>query len=228
MIKCVAFDMDDTLYDELDYYKSGLAAVASVIAGDNKLDENTVSETIWSVFAGGNHTTTFNETFDKLAIAYDSDDIRKLVNVLRCHSPRITLPADSRAVLEELKESYQLALITDGFLPAQKLKVSALDIEKYFDLIIYTEELGREFWKPSTAAFEKMLSELALRPQQCVYVGDNLIKDFIGPNQLGITSILLARPNGLHTSPAPEESAKAHYRIDSLSELPKLLERIDV
>lgn len=228
MIKCVAFDMDDTLYDELDYYKSGLTAVSSAIAGDNELDDRIVFETIWRVFMQGNHKTTFNETFDILAIAYDSDDIKKLVDVLRCHPPQITLPVDSRALLEELKESYKLALVTDGFLPAQKLKVQALEIEKYFDCTVFTEELGREFWKPSTVAFEKMLKELALRPEQCVYVGDNLTKDFIAPNKLGFRSIQLARPNGLHTSPAPEELAKAHYRIESLSELPKLLERINV
>jgi putative hydrolase of the HAD superfamily len=228
MIKCVAFDMDDTLYDELDYYKSGLAAVASVIAGDHELDDGVVSETIWKVFIGGNHKTTFNETLDKLAIAYRSEDIIKLVNVLRSHSPQISLPVDSRAVLEELMESYKLALITDGFLPAQKLKARALEIEQYFDCMIFTEELGRECWKPSTAAFEKMLEQLGLTAQQCVYVGDNLTKDFIAPNKLGFKTILLTRPNGLHTSPAPEESAQAHYRIENLSQLLNLLERIDV
>lgn len=220
--------MDDTLYDELDYYKSGLAAAASVIAEDNKLDKKTVFETVWEVFSAGNHTTTFNEALDTLAVAYTADDIRKLVEVLRGHSPRIMLPAESRAVLEALKGRYRLALITDGFLPAQKLKARALDIESYFDCMIFTEELGREYWKPSTAAFEKMLDELALRPQQCVYVGDNLTKDFIAPNKLGFATVLLRRAGGFHTSPAPDTSAEAAYRIERLSELPKLLERIDV
>ena len=228
MIKCVAFDMDDTLYDELDYYKSGLTAVASVIAEDYKIDEEAVIDKIWSVFMGGNHKTAFNETLDAFRISYDSGYISKLVDALRRHSPQITLPADSRAVLEELKRSYQLALITDGFLPAQKLKARALDIEKYFDYAVFTEELGRECWKPSTVAFEKMLKDLSLRPEQCVYVGDNLIKDFIAPNKLGFKSIQMVRQNGFHTSSAPEEMARAHYRIERLSELPKLLERISV
>jgi len=228
MIQCVAFDMDDTLYDELDYYKSGLAAVASVMAEDYNLDETLVFSTLWAVFTGGNHKTTFNATLEELAISYDSDYIRKWVDTLRCHPPQITLPADSRAVLEGLKADYRLALITDGFLPAQKLKARALDIEKYFDFTVFTEELGRAFWKPSTAAFDKMLDEMALQPRQCVYVGDNLLKDFIAPNKLGFETIQLVRPNRLHTSPAPEESAKAHYRIDSLSKLPKLLEQINV
>jgi putative hydrolase of the HAD superfamily len=223
MIGCIAFDMDDTLYDELDYYRSGLAAVASAIARDNALNERVVFETLWAVFMEGNHKATFNETLDKLAISYNSDYISKLVDVLRLHSPKISLPADSRAVLEELKGHCKLALITDGFLPAQKLKVRALDIEKYFDVLLFTEEWGREFWKPSAFAFEKLLKEMALRPEQCIYVGDNPTKDFMAPNKLGFKTVQITRENHLHTFPAPEASARAQYHINTLSELLNLL-----
>ena len=226
MIQCVAFDMDDTLYDELDYYKSGLAAVASVMAEDYNLDETLVFSTLWAVFTGGNHKTTFNATLEELAISYDSDYIRKWVDVLRCHPPQITLPADSRAVLEGLKADYRLALITDGFLPAQKLKARALDIEKYFDFTVFTEELGRAFWKPSTAAFDKMLDEMALQPRQCVYVGDNLLKDFIAPNKLGCETVQVVRAAGLHKDPPADEAAAAKHVLQKLADLPVLLKKL--
>ncbi|MCD4830678.1 MAG: HAD family hydrolase [Anaerohalosphaeraceae bacterium] len=224
MIKCVAFDMDDTLYDELDYYKSGLTAVAQTIACDNKLDNDAVFSTIWGIFTNGNHKTTFNETLEKLTISYGSDYIHKLVDVLRCHPPQITLPPDSRITLEKLKGKYKLALITDGFLPAQRYKVAALDIEKYFDCIIYTEELGREFWKPSPAAFEKMMRLLDVKASQCVYVGDNLQKDFLAPNRLGFKTIKITRSRGIHKSAAPEKDALADCEIDEISKLSELLE----
>ena len=226
MIGCIAFDMDDTLYDELDYYRSGLAAVASAIARDSELDERVVFETLWAVFIEGNHNTTFNETLDTLSITYDSDYIFKLVDVLRRHTPSISLPVDSRAVLEELKYRYKLALITDGFLPAQKLKAQALELGQYFDGMIFTEELGREYWKPSTFAFEKLLKEMGFRSEQCVYVGDNPVKDFIAPNQLGFKTVQMTRQNHLNTFPAPELSARAQYHINALSQLPKLLEQM--
>ncbi len=228
MLKCVAFDMDDTLYDELDYYQSGLAAVASVIAGDYQFAEETVFDALWDIFIQGNHKTAFNETLDRFVISYGPDYIGRLVNVLRCHTPRIHLPADSKAVLEALKSNYRLALITDGFLPAQQLKVQALGIEQDFDVVIFTEALGRQFWKPSTVAFEMMLDKMALRPQECVYVGDNLEKDFIAPNKLGFKTVQLIRENRFHTSTSQEELAKAQYEIDCISKLPELLEQIDV
>ena len=65
-------------------------------------------------------------------------------------------------VLKTLKKRYKLALLTDGYLPAQRLKVQALGIEKYFQAIVYTEELGREYWKPSTRGFENILKELVV------------------------------------------------------------------
>jgi putative hydrolase of the HAD superfamily len=228
MIQCVAFDMDDTLYDEVDYYQSGLAAAAAVMAEDHNLDEKDAFNTIWGIFTGGNHKTAFNETLDKLSIPYDSEYIGKLVHVLRCHSPQIALPADSRTVLETLKHKYRLALITDGFLPAQKLKAHALEIEPYFDCMLFTEEWGREFWKPSPAAFEIMFDKMNLTPAQCVYVGDNPTKDFIAPNQLGMKTIRITRQHHLHTFPPPDAFAGAQYQIESIIELPTLLERIDV
>ena len=35
MIKAVVFDLDDTLYDEIDYCRSGFAAVADSLAKSN-------------------------------------------------------------------------------------------------------------------------------------------------------------------------------------------------
>jgi len=172
--------------------------------------------------------TTINFALDELGINYDDDLIQKLIKVYRNHIPKIALPDDSRDVLAELSDKYTLALLTNGFLPAQQLKVQALGIEKYFKCIIYTEQLGRNYWKPSPAGFEKLLKTLNTKAETTVYVADNEEKDFIAPNKLGMLTIQVIRPARIHreTSPPPcslARRAAARHIIHELRQLPVLL-----
>jgi putative hydrolase of the HAD superfamily len=225
MITTVVFDLDDTLYDEIEYCKSGFAAVAEFIVDQSGTPAaERVFAALWGQFTTGNRTRTFNAALDELNISYDDERVGELVNVYRNHVPRITLPQDSRDVLCELSAKYTLALLTDGFLPAQQLKVQALGIEKYFASIVYTEQLGRECWKPSPAGFEKIMQTLNAKPENMVYIADNEEKDFIAPNKLGFSTVQLIRPARIHTSISRESGVAARYRIHQISQLPAFLE----
>jgi putative hydrolase of the HAD superfamily len=227
MITTVIFDLDDTLYDEVEYCKSGFGAVAQFLAD---LPEAPTAERIfgafWRQFTAGNRTKTFNAALDELGIDYDDKLIVSVVKVYRNHIPKITLPADSKDVLHQLSEKFTLALLTDGFLPAQQLKVEALAIEEYFKHIVYTEQLGRQCWKPSPAGFEKIMQDLNAKPENIVYVADNEKKDFIAANKLGILTIQLIRPARIHTESAEQSGATAQYIIHKISDLPTLLEKL--
>ncbi|MBU1259560.1 MAG: HAD family hydrolase [Planctomycetes bacterium] len=228
MINCIAFDMDDTLYDEIDYYKSGFAVVAQTIADDFGLSGRGVFDILWEIFNSGNYKTTLNAAAEKLGVVFDAAYIEKLVKVFREHKPDIKLSPESREVLESLKSRYKLGLITDGYLPAQEYKVKALTLEKFFDYIVYTEKLGREHWKPSPTAFEKLLAEFGVLANQCVYVGDNLKKDFLSPNQMGFKTVRIIRPKRIHLGQAPSKQAQPGYEIDSINKLPDLLKEIEI
>jgi len=227
MIETVILDLDDTLYDEIDYCKSGFAAVADHLTAlpDTPATEH-IFQTLSQQFSAGNRKTTFNAALDAVGIEYDDRLIRKLIHLYRNHTPNIALPADSREVLDKLSAKYPLALLTDGFLPAQRLKVRALRIEDYFKTIVYTEELGREFWKPSPAGFEKILQTLNAEPQSATYVADNELKDFIAPNNLGMTTIQLIRPNRIHTQVSTDPNAKPDHKINKITDLPTLIDTL--
>ena len=227
MIQTVILDLDDTLYDEIDYCKSGFTAVADHLAilPGTKTPEN-IFRTLWRQFSAGNRTKTFNAALDELAIVHDDRFIQELIRLYRNHIPNITLPADSRRVLDQLSRKYDLALLTDGFLPAQSLKVRALEIEHYFKMILYTEEFGRESWKPSPAGFEQILKNLNADPKLTACVADNELKDFIAPNTLGMTTIQLIRPNRIHTQISPDPNAKPQHAIRQITDLPPLLEQL--
>jgi putative hydrolase of the HAD superfamily len=225
MITTVVFDLDDTLYDEIEYCKSGFLAVAQFLV--NRFDGLTterIYNIFWRQFAAGNHTRTFNAALDELQITSNDSIINEMVEIYRNHYPDIKLPQDSREILDKLSKKYTLGLLTDGFMPAQRQKVQALGIYKYFESIIYTEELGRDCWKPSPAGFTKIMNDLNTKPENTVYIADNEKKDFIAPNQLGILTVQLIRPARTHNFAGEGPDACAREIIYQINRLPALLE----
>ena len=228
MITTVVFDLDDTLYSEVDYCNSGFRATARFLSRTQApgLDQEEIFSALWAQFQQGNRTQTFNAALDTLGIPHDEQLIRSLIMAYRKHMPRIKLPQESRRVLDELAQTYTLALLTDGFLPAQRLKVQALKIKKYFRHIVFTEQLGRLFWKPSPVGFQRLCEILSVPGRQMVYIGDNPAKDFIAPNSLGFTTLQIHRPDRIHDTVAPNDQARAHHVLDSLDEIPRQLEAL--
>ncbi len=227
MITTVVFDLDDTLYDERDYCRSGFRAVAESVADlPDAPSAKRVFDSLWKQFTAGNRTKTFDAALDDLGINYDDKIIQKLIETYRSHKPKIKLPADSANVLRQLSRKYTLALLTDGFLPAQQLKVQALKIEKIFKCIIYTEQLGRQFWKPSPVGFEKLMQALNVKPENIVYIADNEEKDFITPNKLGFLTIQIIRPARIHTESSDKVGAAAQHIISKFTQLSAILEQL--
>jgi putative hydrolase of the HAD superfamily len=227
MINTVIFDLDDTLYDEVDYCRSGFKAVAHFLDEILGRGQSTpLFEALCREFDAGKRGTTFNEALTRLGIAYDTTLIRSLVRVYRTHKPNLRLPQDSRKVLKDLRSDYRLAILTDGFLPAQRLKVRALKLDCRFENILYTENLGRDCWKPSAIGFERLLAQMGVAPSQAAYVGDNARKDFLAPNRLGMVSIQVCRAHALHREPAEHPQGAARVRLETLGHLPVLLKSL--
>ncbi len=233
MITTVTFDLDDTLYDEIVYCKSGFASAAEFLVYrassiEHRASAEDIFDALWKQFNSGNRKNTFNSALNELDIGYDEKLISKLIEVYRSHVPKIILPADSRDVLLQLSGKYTLALLTDGFLPGQQLKVQALRIEKYFKCIIYTEQLGpdQSGWKPSPVGFEKLMKTLNARPENIAYIADNEKKDFIAPNKLGFMTIQIIRPARIHTGTLQQSGAAARHIIHQISQLPALLDKL--
>lgn len=221
MKQVLVFDLDDTLYPERDYVRSGFEAVGLFLK--SSLGVEGFSALAYNQFLSGVRANTFNLALDTLSVKYDDALITEIVNIYRNHIPEIKLFDDAREVLPKLSKNYKLALITDGAFESQRKKISALDIEKYFDLIVVTDELGknREFWKPNKKSFE-MVSNFFLAPNSsCVYIGDNCEKDFLAPNALGWSSIKIVRDGAIHTRVHTDERAPKR-EIVSLLELEKI------
>ena len=62
-----------------------------------------------------------------------------------------------------------------------------------------TDELGGiEFRKPNKKAFVIMQECFEVPFEKMVYIGDNILKDFVAPTNLGMKSIYFRNVNGLY------------------------------
>lgn len=174
----IVFDLDDTLYNELDYLKSAYKSIAEYLAPD---DWKPLYSKMFSLYRC--KINVFDQLLDSYNIEKDF-----LVNMYRNHQPTIQLFDGVLDVLEAIKsKNGKIGIITDGRSNTQRAKIEGLGILNYIDEIIISEEIGSE--KPSLANFKAI--ENSLHGKTYYYIADNLKKDFIAPNSLGWKSIAL-------------------------------------
>lgn len=220
MIKVIVFDMDDTLYPEEQYVKSGFKAVDIFLENKGIIGFYPVAI---ELFDSGRRGKIFNDTLDILEIKYKEKDILNLIEIYRNHPPQINLFSDAELLIEELYKKYPLGLITDGYLDAQKNKVEALNLEKYFEKIVLTDELGRDNWKPSIFPYEIIKRYFNVEHNELVYIGDNATKDFITANKLGWTTIHVVRDSGEYKHRQVEPAYRAQFEVQSLLKVINIL-----
>lgn len=223
MIKGVIFDLDDTLISEKEFIKSGFKQVAISISKENKLDKDEVYNLLLDMFYEDSKHV-FNRTLDRLNISYKTEDIKKLIDIYREHKPDINLYKDAKYIIKTLhKKGIKLGIITDGYKVTQRNKLKVLDIDDYFECIVVTDELGREFWKPHEKSYKIMKKKLNLDYEEMVYVGDNVLKDFVAANKLGMNTVSINRKEGVYSQIKIYEEYLAKLKVKNLEELEKLI-----
>ena len=189
-IKGIIFDLDDTLYSEKDYVRSGYKAVSEYLGGSYE-------DKLWKFFESG------KAAIDELLKEISREDEKiKVLDIYRSHKPDIHLYPGVEEVLKELRnKGYKIGIITDGRPDGQSNKIEALGIDKVIgrENVIITDELGGiQFRKPCDIAFRIMLTRWRMNPADVMYVGDNPAKDFQAPQQLGMKYVWFKNPDGLY------------------------------
>ncbi len=192
-LKAVIFDLDDTLYGEKEYVKSGYKAVADILP-----EIEDAASKLWKAFEEK------KSAIDELLLSegiYSDELKQKCLEVYRHHQPNIHLYDGVAEMLTQLrKQGILLGIITDGRPEGQRSKIKGLDLERYVDYIIVTDELGGiEYRKPHKKAFVLMKEQLGVEYSEMCYVGDNIRKDFIAPEKLGMKSIWFRNTDGLYS-----------------------------
>lgn len=116
---------------------------------------------------------------------------------------------------------FALGIISNHSQAARKVMQSHLGEFVPGHQIIISDEIGA--YKPLATIFQQAASRMALRPEQCAFVGDNLDVDAIGAIEQGgfALAFWLDRAN----SPASPALPKAVIRITSLAEIVAYLDQ---
>lgn len=221
MSHVLVFDLDDTLFPEYSFVLSGFEAV------DAWLLEHRGIQGFYAVasmlFEAGERGTIFNQALEQIGLPASPEFVQGLVRVYREHRPQLSLYDDAARALAHYQGRYRLGLITDGYLVTQRNKVAALGIAEYFSVIVYSDEHGREYWKPHEKPYRRCMEALDCSGGDCTYVGDNPTKDFVTARALGWRTIQISRDRGEYSSREVFESHRPHHNIRSLDELKDLL-----
>jgi len=228
MIKHLFFDLDRTLWDfetnskialnkcynhfNLSIYFTHFIQFQTIYS--------TINNDLWKKYGKGKinkedlRTERFRKTLAKVN-CFDDELIQNLNIFYVDHSTKETqLFPNTKTTLEELKNNYQLHIITNGFQEAQFEKLKNTNIIECFTSIVCSEMVGKN--KPHIDIFKFALNKANAKANESIMIGDDLLVDVVGAVQSGMQAILFD-PNEKY------KKSKNQQKIKNISELPYLL-----
>lgn len=237
MLRAVLFDLDDTLYRERDFVDQSFRSVAKAMAGylsakrkpgrgqglSEESEEELFGQMIELMEQEGR-----GEIFNRLCERYDVDiPVQELVKIYRETRPVLKLYPDGEELLSWLEDrEIKTGLITDGNAAVQRNKIEALGLDRRLNVVLASYDLGLR--KPDKGVYVYCLEKLGCRPEEAVYIGDNPLKDFIGARKLGMKTVRIIRPEGLHMWREAKEGYGADVTVHLLTELKEWIEGVVV
>jgi putative hydrolase of the HAD superfamily len=98
--------------------------------------------------------------------------------------------AHTPALLESLRgRGLKLGLVSNAFDPGWLLHrdLERAGLAERLDFAVFSSEVGKR--KPHPLIFERALQELAVSPEDAIFVGDRLYEDIRGAGALGMTTV---------------------------------------
>jgi putative hydrolase of the HAD superfamily len=227
MLEAVVFDLDDTLYPEREFVLSGFRAVALWAEQNMGIIFTDGYQELVHLFENSTHGRTFDLFLENHGL-WSVSVVQEMVQIYRTHCPEIACFPEIPDLLIRLKKRFKIGLLSDGYLEVQERKLQALGLERHFDAVVFSDQWGKDAWKPNPRPFKAVLELLSTKAAQAVYVADNPAKDFLGARRAGMSSIRVRMKGGVYNTIEPETSDHAPtLEISNLSRLEEALLKID-
>lgn len=124
---------------------------------------------------------------------------------------------DSKLIIPSLKKDFKIALVSDAW-PSMRFIYDYNNMTQYFDTIVISSELG--VLKPDASMYETALEKLNLKPEECIFLDDN-IDNCIGAKKLGIIPVLVSRNHEDYIKNSKQY--KDYLIIENLQQLKELI-----
>lgn len=203
IIKCIAFDLDDTLIDTTNLIVPVVVknSYQALKEAGLKISFDEFNQLRKSMTAQHSH----KEIFKILAHKYHIDDSLKIQKSIDAfYKPEIKgpLPVFPEALgnLEQLKAKYTLYLVTSGDPKTQKMKIEATGTEKYFKNIYIPDSLKGERKRDF---FHNIIQDNQIQPSALLSFGNRLCSEIRDAKSCGATTCYFAY--GEHLGEQPEQ-----------------------
>lgn len=179
-IRCVGFDLDGTLYDEFAFIRQVYRAILQDSAPlfDDSAPAFTYMLDRW-LEKGSSYNHIFDEAFRRFGRDQRQQGpfIAGALKIFHQFQPELALPERNRHLLTCCQSQFDMFVISDGAPVLQRNKFQALGLEAFFapNRILFTGDLGPDFYKPNAAVFARL--DLSYAPSEVVYFGDRHIDE---------------------------------------------------
>jgi len=189
MIKAIIFDLDNTLIDFRRFKNTCCEkAIEAMISAGLKVPKKKGMHILYELFS--KYTMEDSKIFQRFLLkttgVIDYKKLARAINAYRKARIGLLTPYSGvESTLKKLKEQgLKLAIVSDAPKLKAWVRLTAMKIDNYFDVVVALEDTGR--LKPSRLPFRIALAKLNVEPSECIMVGDMPSRDMKGAKRLGM------------------------------------------
>lgn len=137
----------------------------------------------------------------------------------------LTIFPETKPLLDVLSNHYRLGIASNTQRIFTLPELKKFGLERYFESIVFSSDVRA--CKPNEIIFQRSLNEMGATPDETVFIGDNLLDDIWGAQQVGMKTVWIDRGEKVHF-PESYKLPTPNIRItgDNLLQLPEMLEKL--
>jgi HAD superfamily hydrolase (TIGR01549 family) len=176
------FDLDDTVYEELDYLKKAYKHITKLIIeseSNHNLSERIIYSFLLSTFRNEGRIGLFQKTVAKFNLNnFSIDNFKQCLRAVSTIDNEIKINKPIYNFIIKFNTTKDLFILTNGNVTQQQNKIRSLNIPfKEKIRIYYSSSLGREFEKPNPYFVFKIINDHNLNKNQVIFIGDSEVDE---------------------------------------------------
>lgn len=210
--KNLFIDLDDTIYDFSSASREAFMETYELLHYDRFFDSfnhyysiyEPYNLELWHIYGEGKIT---KEELNKRRYSYPLEVVgikdQELADTF-CREALGRIPTKNRLIdgaielLEYLRPKYNMYILSNGFKELQSHKMRTAGIDKYFDALILSEDIGVN--KPNRELYEYALEKTGSKLEESIMIGDMFETDIVGAANIGMKQIYFnAKKKESHT-----------------------------
>ncbi len=223
--KTLLFDVDNTLFDfdkdQETAFREAMDRIEHPCTEEMYKDYNQINMGMWEMLNRGEITAEelsvkrFEVFFEKYHIKQDARIFSSLLT--EAFRKTGTPIKGSREILEQLRNNYELVVISNGFKRQQYHRLDNAKFSNYFSKIFLSEEIG--YNKPDKNFFDIVLKNIENKEKsKILIIGDSISADIVGGKNAGIDTCWYNPKNKENKT-----NVKPNYEIKDFQELLKII-----